>query len=193
MDDIGTANKLAHEVLGRSLDELPPQTRKLLMHIETMVNQQCTVLEMQRSDYRFSRKALREATGWGDTQLKIHLQRLVEMEYLLVHKARGNRYEYELLYDGNGKAGETFLSGLIDVEQLKHHVKHSYDEKRSGQTDGQSAPGRDPENSDKAAKNKRLTQNEHDDDQNAVISGNQVGSYHSDTAVAVMMAKGRDS
>ena len=28
--DIKTANKLAHEVLGRTLDELPPQTRKLL-------------------------------------------------------------------------------------------------------------------------------------------------------------------
>ena len=30
LDDIVTANRLAHEVLGRSLDELPPQTRRLL-------------------------------------------------------------------------------------------------------------------------------------------------------------------
>ena len=30
LDDIETANRLAHEVLGRTLDELPPQTRKLL-------------------------------------------------------------------------------------------------------------------------------------------------------------------
>jgi hypothetical protein len=29
-DDIRVANRLAHEVLGRSLDELPPQTRRLL-------------------------------------------------------------------------------------------------------------------------------------------------------------------
>ena len=29
-DDIAQANALAHEVLGRSLDELPPQTRRLL-------------------------------------------------------------------------------------------------------------------------------------------------------------------
>ena len=28
--DIALANRLAHEVLGRSLDELPPQTRNLL-------------------------------------------------------------------------------------------------------------------------------------------------------------------
>ena len=29
-EDIAIANRLAHEVLGRSLDELPPQTRRLL-------------------------------------------------------------------------------------------------------------------------------------------------------------------
>jgi hypothetical protein len=33
-DDIALANKLAHEVLGRSLDELPPQTRRLLTLID---------------------------------------------------------------------------------------------------------------------------------------------------------------
>ena len=31
LEDIDTANRLAHEVLGRSLDELPPQTRRLLL------------------------------------------------------------------------------------------------------------------------------------------------------------------
>ena len=36
-DDIRTANRLAHEVLGRSLDELPPQTRRLLVVIEESV------------------------------------------------------------------------------------------------------------------------------------------------------------
>jgi hypothetical protein len=35
--DIALANKLAHEVLGRTLDEMPPQTRKLL--IQSMVNE----------------------------------------------------------------------------------------------------------------------------------------------------------
>jgi len=30
LEDIALANRLAHEVLGRSLDELPPQTRRVL-------------------------------------------------------------------------------------------------------------------------------------------------------------------
>lgn len=35
LDDIETANRLAHEVLGRTLDELPPQTRRLLRLISS--------------------------------------------------------------------------------------------------------------------------------------------------------------
>ena len=36
--DIATANRLAHEVLGRSLDELPPHTRRLLLLVDEMVS-----------------------------------------------------------------------------------------------------------------------------------------------------------
>ena len=38
LDDIALANRLAHEVLGRSLDELPPQTRRVLGLIEALVD-----------------------------------------------------------------------------------------------------------------------------------------------------------
>ena len=39
LDDIAVANRLAHEVLGRSLDELPPQTRRLLTMICALVDE----------------------------------------------------------------------------------------------------------------------------------------------------------
>jgi DNA primase len=39
--DIALANELAHEVLGRTLDELPPQTRRLLGLIIAMVEEAC--------------------------------------------------------------------------------------------------------------------------------------------------------
>ncbi|EKY6621713.1 toprim domain-containing protein, partial [Escherichia coli] len=38
-DDIALATRLAHEVLGRTLDEMPPQTRKLLLLIQAMVRE----------------------------------------------------------------------------------------------------------------------------------------------------------
>ena len=88
LDDIETANRLAHEALGRTLDELPPQTRKLLGLIVELVAERCERLEMSRSDYRFSRRDVREHTHWSDTALKVHLARLAEMEYLLVHRER---------------------------------------------------------------------------------------------------------
>jgi hypothetical protein len=113
--DITLANRLAHEVLGHSLDELPPQTRRLLMLTDKMVGDACKRLEMSRSDYRFSRREIREHTGWGHTQLKLHLHRLEELEYLLVHRGgRGQSIVYELLYNGEGTDGATFLVGLID-------------------------------------------------------------------------------
>ena len=94
------ANRLAHEVLGRSLDELPPQTRRLLLLIDEMVREECKRLQMDRGDFRFSRRDIRAFTGWGDTQLKVHLHRLEELEYLLAHRGgRGQSFVYELLFD----------------------------------------------------------------------------------------------
>ena len=37
LGDIALANELAPEILGRSLDELPPQTRRLLGHMRHLI------------------------------------------------------------------------------------------------------------------------------------------------------------
>src|SRR5438132_3701622 len=50
LDDIATANRLAHEVLGRSLDELPPQTRRLLLLVDEMASAECERQKMERGD-----------------------------------------------------------------------------------------------------------------------------------------------
>jgi len=115
--DIATANRLAHEVLGRTLDELPPQTRKLLSTLHAWVTDECERQAIKRGDLRFSRRQVRELTGWGDTQLRVHLERLVQMEYLIAHGGRrGLVFEYELVYDGQGGDGGAFLMGLQDME-----------------------------------------------------------------------------
>ena len=86
--DIALANQLAHEILGRTLDELPPQTRTLLRLIHGMVQDMAKVQGIPAREVRFTRRDVREATHWSDGQLKIHCTRLTEMEYLLVHGGR---------------------------------------------------------------------------------------------------------
>ncbi|MBS0613163.1 MAG: toprim domain-containing protein [Proteobacteria bacterium] len=119
LTDIEIANRLAHEVLGRSLDELPPQTRRVLARIVELVEQECRAQHVQRAAYRFSRRQLREHTGLSDTQLRVHLERLVTLEYLLVHRGmRGQSFVYELVFDGPVASEAPHLSGLIDVSTM---------------------------------------------------------------------------
>jgi DNA primase len=138
LDDIALANRIAHDVLGRSLDELPPQTRRLLHAIDGFVTERTAADDIPRADILFSRRTLREAINWGDTQLKIHLARLVELEYIVVHRTRTNGFDYELVYD-TAAAGDTLrFPGLADIDALAH----AYDAAQSGQSATQSALGR---------------------------------------------------
>jgi hypothetical protein len=68
----------------------------------------------------FSRKELREACGWGLTQVRAHLARLVELEYLAVRHGRlGSAFVYELLFDPDAAEAVAHV-GLIGVERLRH-------------------------------------------------------------------------
>ncbi len=117
-EDLALANRLAHEVLGRSLDELPPQTRRLLGEVVVLVAARMTAQAIARDQVRFSRKEVRDATGWSDTQLRVHLARLTELEYLTAYRdGAGGRFVYELIYDGQGES-EPHLSGLIDATTM---------------------------------------------------------------------------
>ncbi|EOF5965433.1 CHC2 zinc finger domain-containing protein [Salmonella enterica] len=132
-EDIRLANRLAHEILGRTLDEMPPQTRKLLLLIQQMVNETATAQNVKPGEVRFTRREIRAFTNWSDSQLKLHCQRLSDMEYLLIHGgSRGHLLQYELLWDGSGDGSH--LCGLIEPGE-----KDGYDSRKSGPDKGKSA------------------------------------------------------
>jgi DNA primase catalytic core len=97
--DVKLAQSLADQVgLIPSLDELRPQARKLLALITEMVKAECERSEIEPDKYRFTRRTVREYTKWGDTQLRQHLRRLEEMEYLIVRRGgnQGQLVVYQL-------------------------------------------------------------------------------------------------
>ena len=144
LDDIKAANRLACEVLGRSLDELPPQTRRFLSLVADMVTAACGQKEIEPGDYRFTQREVREHTAWSDYQVKSHMRKLVELEYILVHRGgRGQCFVYELLYKNEGKNGSRFLMGLLGEDKLEQLCDYDPDREQekteqeiSGSTEG---------------------------------------------------------
>ena len=88
---------------GPSLDELPPQTRRLLTLIDEMVRQECERLRDRTRRVSFHAARRCASTRWGDTQLRMHLRRLEEMEYLV-------------LRHGGGQGQQLRLPAAFDVE-----------------------------------------------------------------------------
>ncbi len=117
--DIEAAHAIAHDVLGRSLDELPPVTRKLLTTLTDYVAERARAQGVARDELRFTRRELREACGWGDTQLRLHLQRLAELELVTSERGGpGGQMRYTLRHEAGEQDHRTRLCGLIDPAQL---------------------------------------------------------------------------
>jgi len=169
LEDIARANELAHEVLGRGLDDMPPQARRLLGLIQQMQKDRAGKLgapargRVQGPSPCWRRRDLRAFSGWSDTALKVHLGRLVELEYVLASRdpEHLNGQLYELMFDGDLSAAKPHLSGLIDVEALR---KYAYEQNRSGVNGdrpgvgqplvrGQSGVGQGGENADSSSEN----------------------------------------
>jgi DNA primase len=99
-----------------SLEDIAQANAGLYQLVEQRQNEQGGL----RGDVRFTRLQVRAHMGLSDTQCRVHLDRLVALEHVLVHRGqRGQSYEYELLHDGPLVEGKAHLAGLIDVEHLQ--------------------------------------------------------------------------
>jgi len=99
-EDVALGSRLAQEVLGRSGDEIPPVTRSVLGALAVLVGKRAHVVGIGVSDVRFTRREAREELGLSYEQLRVHLGRLVELEYVIAHRgSRGQSFVYELVAD----------------------------------------------------------------------------------------------
>ena len=109
--DIRTAGRLAMTVLGRDLDDLNHVSLDLLMHLERMVHGKIERLRQGAgaaapapSEVTFSRREIREFTGWAHMRVRRYLKQLVELEFVIMDTGRfGSAHQYRLSYDGRGR------------------------------------------------------------------------------------------
>jgi hypothetical protein len=126
LDDVELANRLATRVLGRNLDDIPTQTAELLRQIVSHVSATSKEQGVELDQVSFTRRWVRERTHWGDTQLKIHLRRLEELEYLCQRKSTHGVFEYRLCGVDVSPDG-TLLVGLQDIAALRsRHPEATY-------------------------------------------------------------------
>ena len=67
-----------------------------------------------KRDLTFTRRELRDFSGWTQTRLRNHLKELIDLEYLLIESGMNGRVlqTYKLVYNGQGKDGEKFIPGV---------------------------------------------------------------------------------
>jgi len=105
--DIALARRLI-ALVTPGLDELPHHTQGLLEGLCKLVDHRAHTLGIHRDHVRFTRRDARAHTSVGDTQLKVHLRRLVDAELVLVHAARGSRRVVYSLAFGYGADDATY-------------------------------------------------------------------------------------
>lgn len=98
-EDIARADALLSEVLPQTTDELWPASRRMLQTLRQWANE----LPLKNgTSHTWTRRDIRERTGWSDTQVRMVLSQLVEFEYLaqIGHGGRGNLVLYRIVEDG---------------------------------------------------------------------------------------------
>jgi len=123
-EDIAIADKLSREVLSRSMDELAPQTRRVLEAIAELVREEAEKQGIDACD-------VRERVSLGGTQVKLHMRTLQELEYVAVHRSgHAQRFVYELLGAG------------VHGERDPFDQRYAHDENRSALSGDRSETGR---------------------------------------------------
>jgi energy-coupling factor transporter ATP-binding protein EcfA2 len=107
--DLAAANKLARTVLERTLDELSAPARKLLGEIRRLCEEQAQ--GEVKPEYTFTRRDLKQQSGWSSWQLRVHLAELEREECIEpLMGSQGKQYTYSLTVDENGRPLDLNLS-----------------------------------------------------------------------------------
>ena len=83
------------------------------------MRERCEAEQIEQRCCFFSRGQVRKRLSWSITQIRFHLERLRDLEYIAARFGRnGNAFQYELLTDCR-ETSETGTIGLLDVQKLQ--------------------------------------------------------------------------
>jgi DNA primase catalytic core len=92
-EDIERVDSLLRDILQQTTDEITPQSRRMLSALDEMEKRH----RVNGHRPRFSRRQIREATGWSDTQVRMVMDQLVDLEYVWCFGGgQGRRVHYQL-------------------------------------------------------------------------------------------------
>ncbi len=109
-------------VLTASLSEIPRGTKELYETLRELATKLAAQKKLHPHEVSFTQRQIRELTGCGQTWLKIHLRRLVDLEYLTIHlggiaRSKGH---YRLITSGPLETPD--LSMIPHPEQMKQRM-----------------------------------------------------------------------
>ena len=117
LEDYRVAYKLSKEILNATFHELTRDARELWEQILFMARE-------LPSGKEFTRKKLRNFTGWQQHRLRDALRELVEMEYVNVLSGQqGSAYNYQVNEPDNVSGQAPASSSLLTPEQLAERLK----------------------------------------------------------------------
>lgn len=96
-DDVARGLELANRVIVHDSDHLAPQAARLLHALVDQATARAAVLHCEPFEVGLTRRELREALGWSDSQVRDATDRLVALEYLVVTgggRGRCRTYHY---------------------------------------------------------------------------------------------------
>lgn len=112
IDDYRLAWQLAREVLRSTLHELSREARELLDAARGLT-------AGQQAGTSFTRRDLRDQTGWLDHRTRTALQELVQMEYLeVIGGSQGTTYQYRVVPEGDGGGQSATQIELTTPDEL---------------------------------------------------------------------------
>jgi len=125
--DVDVALELGRTVFVRNVDDVSPTARVLLSEIVKLVSGKYKQKkaddpkgECLLSEVPFTRKELRDITGWSETQVRRNIDQLVELGYVgRITGRQGSTFRYLLLDDGSADPQLYFddVKGVITKNQ----------------------------------------------------------------------------